>query len=129
MIPVDRSKGEALPDAISVYYERFGAGTIVLRHLGIGHQCGRFQDWSRHHIQSIGIATVHIQIPVITVDMKLRLTEFANTCTFYRTFQPLFQAPNSRPVFGVVIEMDHHYRSRWPLWSFRSCAASEQSHA
>ena len=127
MLPVDRSKGEALPDAISVYYERFGAGTIVLRHLGIGHQFGRFQDWSRHHIQSIGIGTVHIQIPVIAVDMKLRLTEFANTRTFYCAFQSLFQDPNSRPVLGVVIEMDHHYRSWWPLWLFRSCAACEQN--
>jgi hypothetical protein len=54
VIPVDRSKGEALPDAISMYYERFGAGTIVVDHLGIGHQFGRFQDCSRHHIQSIG---------------------------------------------------------------------------
>jgi hypothetical protein len=32
--------------------------------------------------------------------MKLRLTEFANTRTFYRTFQPLFQDPNSRPSLG-----------------------------
>ncbi|MFL9922383.1 hypothetical protein PQR75_45520 [Paraburkholderia fungorum] len=86
MIPVDCSKGEALPDAISVYYERFCAGTIVLRDLSIGHQFGRFQDWTRHHIQSIGIGTVRIQIAIIAVKVKFGLTELANIRTPYCAF-------------------------------------------
>ena len=50
VIRVESSKGESLPDAVSVYDERFRTGTIVLRHFGVGHQFGRFQDWTHHHI-------------------------------------------------------------------------------
>ena len=78
------TRGEASPDAIPPYHECFRARTIVLRHLGTGHQLGRFQNGSSYLIHSIGIGAVHVKVPVTTVNMKLCLAKFANIRMFYR---------------------------------------------
>ncbi|WP_156773574.1 hypothetical protein [Paraburkholderia tropica] len=93
----------------------------MLRDFGVAHQSGRFQNGLYDTVQAIGFGTVHIQVPVIAAEVIFGFAKLAHAGTFYRVLQPEFQRMNSRQVPGVVIEVDHHYRSGRFLRRVRSC--------